>query len=206
MHHVARFREPLECYWTITIDWGGVRDKTVALLHTHDYNNDTDLVYDELIWGANTPSSEILAGLRKWEENRVIHARWGDIPGQLQVDLQQAGYQIAQPQKSEWRSSINAVSVLFSNRKIKIHERCKFLQKSCRAGMFNKQNTDFDRTIELGHCDALAALMYGVRMQDRSNPYTQIRHDPSTVFTLPQKDEGLDEFTKGFGKRFGSFK
>src|SRR5690606_21319482 len=115
-----------------------------------------------------------LRGLMEWEHHYEISNRWADVPGQLQVDLAEQNYIINLPQKSDWKASVNAMSVRFSTQKIKIHPRCVFLRKSCRAGMFNKNRTDFERTPELGHCDALAALMYAVRSQDKTNPYEKL--------------------------------
>ncbi len=205
--HVSPFREPVKCMWNMTVDWGGVRDFTVALLHTYDYLTDTDLVWDELMWPANTSSDVIHAGLMEWEKKYNIQAKWGDVPGQLQVDLAtQHDYQLNIPQKSDWKASVNAMSVKFSTNKILIHARCVFLQKSCRAGMFNKNRTDFERSPELGHCDALAALMYAIRSQDRSNPYTKDFVDRSSVFVMPKNDDTLTLEDALNPKRFGKYK
>lgn len=212
--HVSQFHEPLACKWQITIDWGGVRDKTVALLHTHEFVHDTDLIVDERVWAANTPTSEIIKGLRELAADREI-ARWSaDVPGQLQVDLQSAyDLPVSVPPKSDWQASINAMSVRFSTGKIKIHPRCLFLRQTCRAGHFNRQRTDFERSESLGHMDALAALMYALRTQDRENPYTHtgLPRDRYFVVAAPEEDMDLAEALnpKVFGaatKTFGSFR
>jgi hypothetical protein len=208
--HVLSFRPPVECFWEITIDWGGVRDKTVALLHTHDFGHDTDLIADELVWAANTPTSEIVKDLKSWEAQYPISNRWADVPGQLQVDLaNQFEYDVHLPQKSDWNATVNNMSVRFAQNKIKIHPKCAFLQKSLRAGMFNKTKTDFERSAELGHCDALAALMYAIRSQNKENPY-EIKHTSSmrdNVFIPVKNNNELEEVAKAFApKRFGGFK
>lgn len=206
--HVAIFEKPLECYWTITADWGGVRDFTVALLHTYDFSGDYDLIWDEKVWPANTPTDIIKKGMKDWEKAFPIHARWADVPGQLQVDLNQGDYAIALPQKSDWRSSVNAMSVKFSQNRIMIHPRCEFLRKSCRAGMFNKTFTDFGREShsEIGHCDGLAALMYAIRCQDRTNPYVN-RPTNDKLYVRHSDDSDLMKFSDSVGgKRFGAFR
>ncbi len=213
--HVSAFNEPIECMWQVTVDWGGVRDKTVALLHTHAFGDATDLVMDERVWPANTPTSDIIRGLRELAGTRTIHRWAADVPGQLQVDLQSAyGLEVTIPQKSDWQASVNAMSVRFATRKILIHPRCLFLRQSCRAGLFNKNRTDFERTIELGHMDALAALMYSVRTQDRQNPYSTRDVPRDRYFAAPRvaEDQQLAEamapksFGAGSGKAFGSFR
>ena len=42
---------------TVTIDWGGVKDKTVAALHTYDYLQNKKLFWDERVHDPNTPTS-----------------------------------------------------------------------------------------------------------------------------------------------------
>lgn len=207
--HVSHFDAPLECFWTITSDWGGVRDFTVSLLHTYEFHTDTDLIWDEKVWPSNTPTDVIKRGLEEWERTFEIHARWADVPGQLQVDLSHSlDYQIALPQKSEWRASVNNMSVRFSQNRIKIHPRCTFLRKSCRAGMFNKTFTDFGRENhnEIGHCDALAALMYAIRCQNRSTPYVN-KKSSEFLFIRHGEDDELTKLASSFGgKRFGNYR
>lgn len=206
--HVVSFQLPLACHMTITIDWGGVRDLTAAILHTYDFHDDVDLVWDEMVWPANTSTDEIYNGLQVWEEVYRIESRWGDVPGQLQVDLtNQFKYEINLPQKSDWKASVNNMAVRFATNKIKIHPRCKFIQKSCRAGMFNKNRTDFERTNDLGHCDGLAALMYAIRSQNRENPYglQGSRHD--NVLITKRNDSEIVKLGDALNpKRFGSFR
>ncbi len=206
--HVRQYTPPVECHWHVTIDWGGVRDLTVALLHTYDYMTNTDLVWDERVWAANTPTSTIVRDLKVWDQSYNIHSRWADLPGQLQVDLgHEHGYEVQIPQKSDWLASAQAMSVKFSTDKIMIHPRCEFLQKSCRAGMFNKNRTDFDRSPELGHCDALAALMYAIRSQNRDNPYERAHaRGAENFFFIPKPDEITDLGSALNPTRFGRFK
>lgn len=206
--HVKPYRAPDQCNWHVTIDWGGVRDLTVALLHTYEFMNDIDMVWDEMMWPANTSTDKIHEDLMRWEHDYYIHSRWGDMPGQVQVDLSnQFDYQINMPQKSDWKASVNNMAVRFSTDKILIHPRCTFLQKSCRAGMFNKNRTDFDRNTDLGHCDGLAALMYAIRSQDRSNPYTPESGRNDNVFFTTKPSTEIQDLGEALNpKRFGRFR
>lgn len=206
--HVNTFVAPIETNWTTTIDWGGVRDLTVAFLHTYDYQSNKDLIWDERVFPANTPTSKIVAEIRTMELEREIHSKWADVPGQLQIDLANAhNYAVQIPQKSDWLASVQAMAVKFTQDGVIIHPRCKFLRKSCRAGMFNKTRTDFSRdNPELGHCDALAALMYAIRCQNRENPFTHGQARPDNFFFAPKTEEVTDLGTALNPGRFGKFK
>jgi len=172
--NVRDFHLPLESKKTVTIDWGGVRDKTCAVLHTYDYLSDLDLIWDERVFEPNTATSTIIRECREMEMGHKINARFIDAPPQLVcVDLMQDHDYIASlPEKLDWRASLNTLNVRFGQGKALIHPRCKFLRVSAESGILNKNRTDFQRSEILGHCDGIAAMMYGIRMQDHSNPYS----------------------------------
>ncbi len=211
--HVRNFPIPTKRNLHVTIDWGGVRDKTVALLHCYDYASDTDLILDERVFDANTATSEIVAELHDMEGEEEV-TRFADVPGQLLVDLNSAGYLTSAPVKDDWKAGINYMNVRFSQHKVNILPKCQFLIASLESGTLNKMKTDFERTSALGHCDALAALMYGLRSRDGSNPYgEQVRnYHHNTQFNVPRETEhpmskAIQPKTFGFSnkKRFGSF-
>ena len=213
---VQEFRIPQVAKWQVVIDWGGVRDKTVAFLMSYEFNGDIDLFYDEKVWDTNTSTDVIVNDLKEWNDQLGDGPVYADLPGQLQIDLQQKyDYAVHLPQKTNWLASVNSMAARFATKNVKIMPRCKFLIASIRAGMFNKTRTDFERTAALGHMDALAAAMYGIRCQNRESPYTQRHHSPTlNTFVSPNvvKDmdnQGLDALSgKTFGdgpKRFGSF-
>lgn len=170
--HVQAFEEPVYCHYQVAIDWGGVRDKTCAVLMSYDYTTDTDLILDEFVWDANTPMSKIVPSLMIWEEKYKIQKRVADVPGQVQVDLRETfQYDITAPHKLDWMANVNSLNLRFALNKVKVQPHCKFIVANCQSGTFNKQKTDFDRSNALGHCDGIAALMYGSRSLDRTNPF-----------------------------------
>lgn len=219
---IQNFNVPSACKWQIIMDWGGVRDKTVALLMSYEYNTDTDLVFDEMKWDENTGTDVIMKDLKesdwldrlRWEDDPV----WADVPGQLQIDLQRDhDFVVHLPPKQNWLGSVNTMASRFATRNIKIRKCCKFLIASVRAGMLNKTRTDFERTKALGHMDALAALMYGIRVLNRESPYLDGRHvnkvdqfvNPDILRDQQNEMEGNILGGKTFGdgpKQFGSFK
>ena len=202
---VLAFDLPLYCKIFVTIDWGGVRDKTCALMHTYDYYNDTDLFWDERVFGPNNSTRVIVDACKEMEGKREIEARFIDAPHQLvAVDLiKEFNYQARLPQKSDWQASLNTLNGRFKAGKVKIHSRCKFLAVSCESGILNKTRTDFDRNDALGHMDALAAMMYAVRMRNTDNPYPKVFNDPY-LQVRPQPANlssiGTGKTTKAFGQ------
>lgn len=207
--HVSAFTPPPVCFYQTAIDWGGVRDFTVALLHIYDFTSDIDLVVDERVFPPNTPTNKIVEEVLAMEEGYNIHMRWIDAPPQLvAVDLNSVGFIGQVPYKTDWLSAVNNMAVRFSQRgtngmpKILIDPKCNFLKISLQSGTFNKQKTDFERTQTLGHCDALAALMYGLRHMDRTNPYS-IQQVPGGV-RQANVDDVIDAPFKV--KKFGAFR
>jgi hypothetical protein len=172
---VIPFSSPYDAIWHVTIDWGGVRDKTCAVLHTFDYNHATDLFVDERVFDPNTPTSKIVAECKAMEKEHGVtpQTRFIDAPHQLvSVDLvQEYNYPARLPQKSDWEASLNTLNSRFKLGKVAIHPRCKFLHISGESGILNKMRTDFDRNEALGHMDGIAAMMYAVRMRDTTCPY-----------------------------------
>lgn len=207
---VANLPVPTVARLTVTIDWGGVRDKTVALLMLYNYNRDEDWVINEKKWEPNTPTNKIMEGLREWESRYKIFARWADVPGQLQLDLYEGyGYSVQVPPKNDWKAGVNTMAAKFALDKIKVFPNCEFLIQSVKSGVFNKTRTDFDRNDTLGHMDALAALMYGIRVQDRENPYRKNNYTPPDHIFVPpdQLESEISKTAKKLqGKRFGKFK
>jgi Terminase large subunit, T4likevirus-type, N-terminal len=190
--HVTKLDWPIDCKPQVTIDWGGVRDMTVALLHTYDYLQDCDLVLGERVFPPNTQTEHIIAELRNFEGRLQIEGRYADVPGQLQVDLNGKGYEIRLPVKQDWQAGINYMNARFAMGKVRIDEKCRMLIQTCQSGVFNRTKTDFDRTLALGHCDALAALMYALRSQDRQAPWARGRGDIYDAI-IPNRQRQTDE-------------
>lgn len=191
--------------YQVTTDWGGVRDKTCAILHVYDYLLDRFLVLDEVVHDANTATSTILADIGSMiaRYEKPIHQHIADVPGQLQIDLRELhNYNVMIPPKDDWKAACNNLDVGFLEDKILMHSRCKFVIENCNSGTFNKTKTDFERTRALGHCDGLAALMYGFRTQNRENPWPKRADSFSQdhYFVIPQKDP-MEELAKAIQPR-----
>lgn len=223
--HVKQIQLPDRFNAQVAIDFGGVRDKTVALLHCYDYLRNKRLWLRERVFDANTDTSIIVHGIREMEESLgkiEIKARYADAQGQTQVDLASIhDYEIQVPVKDDWRAGINALQVSIGQDQHEIDPSCRFLIQTLESGRFNKQKTDFERTMTLGHCDAIAAMMYGNRMTLMENPYPYIHPDRDTMMRHKPRDIPLEKvslalnpksFANSFdsdnfsNKKFGTFK
>lgn len=195
--HVKDQGFELQGFFQTAIDWGGVRDKTVAILHTYNYFEDQDLIVDERVFPANTTTIDIVAEVLKMEESFHVKHRYVDAAGQLIVDLHAQGFQCNMPQKDDWKASINKLNGMFAEGKVLVNPRCKFLIQSLESGTFNKNKTDFERSGALGHCDAIAALGYGIRMMQRTSPYGESvkrnYHQGSFMYPKPSQNESLNK-------------
>jgi len=218
--HVREFLLPEYSNYQVSIDFGGVRDKTVALLYTYDFQENTVMVIDERMFPANTPTDTIVSGIREMESQvESIADRWADCPGQLQIDLNKVGFPIKVPHKLDWQAGINHVQVEFGQGRVLVDPKCQFLAATLEAGMYNKNRTDFERSETLGHCDAIAALSYALRMLNRKNPYPDYipprsryldlrdNRPPELVAMQSIAPKQLGSFSGSSGlKRLGSFK
>lgn len=175
--HVELREQPLDCIWHVVIDQGGVRDFTVAGLVTYLFDEDIDWCEDVLMWPANTPSSEIIKDLReKWESKYPVIHRISDCPGQTQIDWQRDHqYVVTSPIKGDWQVNLNRLVTRFKMNKWRLHPRTTFLRTSLESGRLTENKKDFARTKALGHCDAIAMLMYANQALDRTCPYPNIQ-------------------------------
>ena len=216
--HVKPHHPPHAGFGHVTTDMGGVRDLTVSLLHYYDFQRHKVVFYRERWHPRNTPTSVIVAAARALEaetpDGIEIVSRPADIPGQIQVDLQQQGYDTVSPLKEDWQANVNNLALGFTRDEIIVDPACKLLIQTLTSGLLNKQRTDFARSDTLGHCDAIDAAMYGIRAQDRANPFPKINPHRDSYFVRQQPTEEDAELAmviqpKSFGngpKKFGSFR
>jgi hypothetical protein len=217
---VEEIRSPLSSNLEIFTDWGGVRDFTVSLLMTYDFLRGCDYVLAELWWANNTPTDQIKLDMAAaWGEMGAKN--WfADAAGQTVVDLNREEFEadikkklrceglptVRLPRKDDFESAVNNMGNRFRLRKVKIHPSCELLRATCRSGVLNKQRTDFARSPTLGHMDAAAALMYGIRNLDRTNPYPEQTPSADWLYTKPKAGDGrqsLVQVPKSFGARGG---
>lgn len=195
--HTAEFDLPEHYNPLIAIDQGGKKDKTGGLSIVYDFARDTVLVWNEFQLDANTPTGVMVDSSLALEAElywyKKTPSRVADVPGQVQVDLlNDYDYQLAVLHKDDADAQLQALRLLFTKNKIKIHKRCKNLIGALKTGRYNDKRTDFERTEAYGHLDILMALVYGNRMLDRhTNPYPPVSYKESQLFvpSRAQKSE-----------------
>ena len=183
--HVTNHELPPGARHWVSVDWGGVRDLTVWLLMAFDYRLKKVVVLSEQVFPPSTPTNVVLEVIRGSELG--VTSRFVDAPGQLLVDLSKAGYTCSLPVKMDWMANLEGLNSAFHMGEVVIDPACKLLIKTLKKATFNRSRTDFERGIDIGHADALAALMYGWRMADRSEPPKK-RHDSRNVW-LPHGED-----------------
>jgi hypothetical protein len=91
----------------------------------------------------------------------------------------------------------------FTHGKIEIAPHLTLLIATLRSGTFNRNRTDYQRSVALGHCDAIAALVYGYRMRIKTNPYVPGHGlDPANHFVAVGVKKSAKE--KALNKLVGS--
>lgn len=165
--HIVSHSLPEDAYYWVAGDVGGVRDKTVFLLMAYDYSVDKICVVKEMVADTQTATSEIVRRALAMEAGRNL-SRFVDAPGQLFIDFASTyNYPCFPPEKLEFEHNIHRLQTAFWKDQVLVDPVCKLLITTLRSGQLNKQRTDFARSNTLGHCDALAALIYGIRHADR---------------------------------------
>lgn len=166
--NVKDVKLPKTCYKWLSGDFGGARDKSVFHIMAYDYLNAKVLVLDERKFDRNTPTSTIVSELRvmeaQWDADSEL--RYIDCPGQIRVDLVMDHnfiVSILNKEKGSFEAGLNQLNMAFKLGKLEVDSRCTFTITTLETGMLNPNRTDFARTEDLGHCDALASLAYGFR-------------------------------------------
>lgn len=129
--------------------------------------------------------------------------RIGDLTDQAREDLfQDHKLSIMQAEKWDRTEAINSLRTTIIEGKLKIHSRCKQLLYQLRSGIWNKNRTQFERSKTIGHCDALAALVYLHRHARWRNNPIPVSHtwSPDVMETRTRKKlKGKDNFIECFG-------
>jgi len=175
-------------------DFGGCNDKTVIHALSYEFiTSATGIVQfiDERVYDPNTSTIEIVKGIKELHDKWIKpgkapeqdHTAYLDCPGQLQVDLNnQHNVNVRIPFKDDFFAGVNLINIFINQKRIVVHPRCTFTAMTFENARFNERRTDYIRSPILGHCDAIASAIYGIRMlcKDRNgspdqpiNPQTQ---------------------------------
>ena len=199
--HVQQY-EPALCFWQIFGDTGGVRDMTVVLKGTFCHRIKKIVVRSELVFDNKTPTPVIVESIKSAFGHMPLVL---DAPGQTLVDLGGLGLTAMLPQKDDFSAGIQLLNKAFYSNEIVIHPDCHFLIKTLRGGLLNRQRSDFERSRELGHLDAIAALIYLIRSIDRREYYPVSGQLDPSKFHVPEFIDPLSAELKKLGSFGGMF-
>ncbi len=154
----------------------GADDNTAVLFGYYDFLKCEIVIEDEIVMNGKT-TREIVE-LAKAYELRLwgtapVKRRVYDASKQLVFDIfVDHKWPVSMPPKDDKLAAIHDLRVEVGARRFKVKERCKFLRRQMKVGMWrDDRHTDFERTEGLGHLDALAAAIYLNRVVDKNlNP------------------------------------
>lgn len=175
----------------VSMDLGFV-DLTFLLFGYYDFNEAKLVILDELIMdGPSILSNSLSTNVYTKEKELFVNPLVGDsLPVFKRIsdnnnpiflnELDKThGLKFKATKKDDKDAQINAVKMMFSQKKIIIHPRCRHLLYHIKNATWNRARDGFNRlkdtpnkTIRGGHCDGLDALIYLVRNLDKNhNPY-----------------------------------
>jgi hypothetical protein len=172
--HVSPISPSHPLKYAVGGDLGYTNDLSVFLLAGYDHNAGKVIIENEKWFTPNTPTAQMVKELEAFKVHKPTFIV--DIQGNTRTDMSILGLDTAIPIKDKFDSTITFLRNEFYQNKIVIHPNCKLLIETLRSQIFNKHKTDFQRTISLGHADALMALVYLLRSIDR---ITDLRPRPS---------------------------
>lgn len=170
----------------VALDPGFV-DRTGILFAWDDFFNNRLVVEDEWL-RAQAATPDIAKAVKDGEERlwggELVYRRVSDIDLRLISDLRTLhGLQFHKAQKQDLKGGVNLVRTMIIGGQLRIHPRCTNLLLQLEQGIWNKKGTEFNnagKESELGHLDALAALVYLCRdwySTRAHNPYPSNWHD-----------------------------
>lgn len=179
----------------------GIRDLTVVLFGYYDFKRAKLCIEKELVINGPQMTTPILAaGVKKIEDhlfkNKSEIHRVADNNNLLL--LQDLGYlhdcHFLATSKDSLEAMVNEMRIWFFNNRIEISEECVVLLQSIAFGFWNDNRSDFGRSANLGHFDAIAALMYMIRNIDvTTNPlprkmaFNEVSDDDENTFSELQQ-------------------
>jgi hypothetical protein len=132
---------------------------------------------------------------------RGKHMRWSDIDPRLLQDLGAMHHlSFAATTKDSLPAMVNHARVLVSQKRIRIHPRCKSLIAQLKAVTWNEGKTGFDFSTQFGHYDVVSAFIYMTRNADwNANPFPNLP-DGINSFShiIPQEMMRRHEGNEGF--------
>lgn len=193
----------------VSID-SGMDDNTACLFGYHDFINN-ELVIEHEFLVNNETTKNIIEKCRHIEAdlwpNSKPYLRVYDGDKQLIYDVCAThGYDVQLPAKTDKIASINEFRIQLGQRKVKIKRKCTATIRQFKVGQWkDDRHSDFARSKELGHLDAIASAIYLNRSIDRShNPTPQNYGLHRETHFITQINTPLSQTAKAFENAFGA--
>lgn len=168
----------------VSMDIGG-KDLTVVLFAYYDFKNAVTVIEDELVQdGSVLLLDQFAKDIKKKEENLWTNKLSGEFkPPLIRVAdnnnlimlnhlTDKENLLFIPTKKDQKEGHLNRVRMKIANKQILIHPRCKTLIYHLKNGSWKKNKSDFDRSPDAGHYDAIDSLIYLIRnLQENKNPY-----------------------------------
>lgn len=168
----------------------GFNDFTAVLFGFYDFEHATLVIEDEIV--VNGKNSEEIVTRAKATEARLwgkmpVVQRWSDNDQQQLYDmLSLYSYSVNPTRKDDKQAAINSLRLKFTTGKIRIHERCKSLILQLKTGIWKNDKKSFVRNDNLGHLDAIDALIYLNRnINEKLNPFNPVAHSHFSTHYIP---------------------
>jgi hypothetical protein len=162
----------------------GFDDNTALLFAYHDFEKN-EVVFDSEYLTNGKTTREIITNAKRIEGElwgatpcREPLRRVYDADKQLLMDIiGDLKYSVALPKKDDKRAAINGLRRAIQEGRVKIKRRCLNLIRQLKVGQWkDDRHSDFERSDELGHLDAIAAAVYLYRtVIPTYNPWPQFR-------------------------------
>lgn len=180
--YVKPVKIPSHTYFLTAVDFGGSRDNHGGLLLYYDFERNKVCFKDEFFLPVNTATPDVIAAASKLEiDNKILWLRQQphrivDAPDQVLIDIKRLDFACMKPDKGRdsAQEGVQAIRTAMQRGQIEIDPKCTNLIAVCKYGMWDRRREDFNRTPALGHCDLMAAMVYGFRHLDKvTNPFPQ---------------------------------
>jgi hypothetical protein len=165
--------DPLYQFWHKYefLDIGVQVDKTVCLFGYYNFLEARLYIMHEVdVSGSKTTTDLIYKAITDKEKEigySDVYRRVADNSHPLLLnDLSAKGVPFAATDKEKLHEMVGELRVWTKAGRVRIHKRCKQAIGCMRSGIWDAKRKEFERSKVLGHYDALAALIYGVRNLD----------------------------------------
>lgn len=165
----------------------GWTDFTVVLWMYWDFKNAQLVVEDEYAVRGPNMTTDFLISSIKDKENHLLMMRTTNTHKNVDVRVADVNNPLIlsdmarlhnmsffYPSKERLEVMVNQLRMLTRKGGLKVHPRCKLLIKTLKSAMWDEKHDGFAESEELGHADAVAALIYGMRsINSQRNPIPQ---------------------------------